>query len=65
MKCPCDKDCIKRAVGCHAKCFDYIIWKKYIEVDKEKLREYWSKHGNLPRKRVLDRIERAVKRSKN
>ena len=60
---PC-KDCGRRKIGCHAKCFDYIIWKKYIEVDKEKLREYWSKHGNLPRKRALDRIEWAVKRSK-
>ena len=63
MKCPC-KDCGKRAVGCHAKCFEYIIYQKYIKVDREKLREYWAKNGNMPRKRVLDSIGWAIRRNK-
>jgi len=40
----CCKDCIKRHIGCHAKCEDYKMWKEewleYKKMRNSKERKY-------------------------
>jgi len=61
---PC-KDCGKRAIGCHAKCQDYIGWKAeqqtHMERRKEALEDMDTTIRELERMKRR-RNNRAVKR---
>ena len=44
---PCKPDCPKRCAqpNCHSTCKRYLLWKKQLENDKKKIKEYNEKHG--------------------
>ena len=47
MKSPC-MDCTKRTAGCHARCFDYALYRADLKLEKQKISDYWHKSGYDP-----------------
>lgn len=44
---PCTPDCPDRSAvpNCHSDCPKYLKWRKHVNEEKEKIKEYNLKHG--------------------
>ena len=57
MKPPCERDCPRRTVGCHAKCAPYLEYEEakqaeYREREVERSRDAYTADAEKRRKRV-------------
>lgn len=57
MKPPCERDCPRRTVGCHAKCTPYLAYEEakqaeYLAREVERSRDAYTADAEKRRKRV-------------
>lgn len=54
------KGCLKRHIGCHSTCIDYITYKEIHKVEMEKIKKEKSK-ANLTMSYIIDRHDKYVR----
>ena len=62
MKPPCERDCPRRAVGCHAKCAPYLAYEEakraeYREREVERSRDTYTENAKK-RCKSVERLRR-------
>ena len=45
--CPCKPDCKKRSAECHGNCPEYEQWRKKLDSDNDKEREFQKKYNTI------------------
>lgn len=40
-------NCTNRTAECHSNCFEYVLYKRNLELEKEKIKRYYWQNGEL------------------